>query len=281
MASMLNAKRHYTWGNLLTRLPNSLLILPAIVMLVAPVLAQLNLVLLSLLISLVLVTFLALALLIHHIPRGIVSLSLRQRADGLVLLATSGTQQLPLTALVALAGAILLPAQLATYAAIAVLVRPFRLLSNIFVTVLTPELIRQHRPNYTRMLIGLLGLAALAGVFTVFVGPALVSWAYAGRYDHGVPLIPILALAGSLRLVSTLPRSYLIGRADTSILNRYIVVKVIAVLVAILLGILLTVRLSIVGLAVGIALIELTNTSLNYLFLRVAHRQELLHQSAS
>ncbi|MEE9216989.1 MAG: hypothetical protein V3U32_06085 [Anaerolineales bacterium] len=281
MAYMLTAKRHYTWGNLLLRLPNSLLILPALVLLFIPELATLNPVLLWLLVSLVLVNLLGLALLVHHFPRGTLTITLRQRADGLILLASTGTQNLPNNGLVALAGAILLPAQLATFAAMAVLMRPFRLLSNILVMILTPELIRQYRPSYTRMLIGILGLAALAGVFTAIVGPPLASWVYAGRYDDGITLIPILVLAGSLRLAGSLPRSYLLGRARTSTLNRYVVVMAIAVLVALLLGILLTDRLGIVGLAVGITLIELANASLNYLFLRVAHRQEPLQQSAS
>ena len=281
MAYMLTAKRHYTWGNLLLRLPNSLLILPALVLLVVPPLAGLNLVLLWLLASLVFVDLLGLALLVHHFPRGRLTISLRQRADGLILLASTGTQNLPNNGLVALAGAIMLPAQLATFAAMAVLMRPFRLVSKILVMVLTPELIRDYRPSYTRMLIGLWGLAVLAGTLTVIVGPALASWAYGGRYDDGEMLIPFLALAGSLRLAGALPRSHLLGRAETAVLNRYVLAKVLAFLVAVTLGVGLTIQFGIVGLAAGFALIELTDAALDYRFLRVDRGREATARSPS
>lgn len=274
MAYMLTAKRHYTWGNLLLRLPNALLILPALVLLVIPSLAGLNLVLLWLLASLIIVDGLGMALLIHHFPRGKLTISLRQRADGLIMLASTGSRNLPTSGLIALAGAILLPGQLAIFAAMAIIVRPFTLASNLLVMVLTPELIRDYQPSYTRMIIGLWTLAVLAGAAAVIVGPPLASWAYGGRYDDGATLIPLLALAGSLRFAGVLPRSHLFGRAETAILSRYVIAKALSLLVAMLLGVRLTYQFGIVGLAGGIALIQLADTTLDYGFLRIARSHE-------
>jgi O-antigen/teichoic acid export membrane protein len=123
--------------------------------------------------------------------------------------------------LVAIAGRILPPQDLAAYAAVAILLRPFRLLRSVLASILMPEFVRRPRTTYARHMAGVLVLGLAAGLASVALLPPLAAWFYGERYSAGLPLIPLLTVGGILHLTTVVPKSDLSGRATTALASRF------------------------------------------------------------
>lgn len=266
IAFMFNSQERYVLSNILIRLPNALLILPAAATLASPEFRRLNLVLTLHALGIAASFIFALYLMTRFSPRGKQRISLRQRAEGLIFLGSSIAHVLSEQGLTAVAGVFIAAEQLAVFAAIAILVRPFRLLRSILGSILTPELIRRPRSNPSGLFMGILALSVLVGAGAIVLAPPFSRWFYQGQFDAGLILIPTLALAGAIQLISLLPRSEIRGRAPNRILNRHVLALTFALLGGVIAGGLLIVNAQLMGLALAVLLLEAISALVSFYY---------------
>ncbi|TFH37002.1 MAG: hypothetical protein E4G99_03585 [Anaerolineales bacterium] len=233
---MLNSSRHYAWANLLLRMPNSLLILPALAVIIFTVDSEINIVLTLYSTLSAAVASLGLYLLCKYIPRGKRAILWKERLKGIIFLFTQSSYLLPEQGIVAIGGGLIPPSQLAIFGAMAVLLKPFDLLTSVLRSVLTTELIREREQKRTLPLIAIGIVAILALGLTILFGPALIAAANSDRFNEGLVLIPWLALAGSFRLIEILPRSFIIGNAGQRHLRRFVLWQVLVAIFILSLG---------------------------------------------
>ena len=277
-SSMLSASGHYTWSSLIVRVPSALLLPIGLGSLFLPALRQLNTVIILQLAGTGVTVILASYLMAQLLPRTGGAITLRERLQGIPFLLSSAILLIPDHVVVALGGAILTAPQLATYAAIAVLLRPFRLIRAVLSMVMMPELIKRQRQHYWRLAVGLWGLAIAAALAAILLTPLVARWFYAGKYQEGYSLVPLLALAGVAHLTSVLPKSHLYGTAQSAFLNRFISAQVAGLGAALLVGGVLIARLGTVGLALAVILAETSVTTISYVAwwrLRTANRPSM------
>jgi len=221
-SQMLNSSRHYAWASILLRLPNSMLIIPAAVLLMVGASSELDTVLGLYSVLSAIVAGFGLYLVHKFLARGPRRILWKERLDGVIFLFTQSSYSLPEQGIVAIGGGLLPASQLAVFGAMAVLLKPFELLTGVLRNVLTTELIRRREQKRTLPMLTIMGIAALALGLTIFFGPAFMALIYSRRYTEGAAMIPWLALAGSFRLVEILPRSYVIGNARQHALRRFV-----------------------------------------------------------
>ncbi len=221
-SQMLNSSRHYAWASILLRLPNSMLIIPAVVLLTVDAGSELDTVL-GLYAGLsAIVACIGLYLVHRFLHRGHRRILWKERLDGVIFLFTQSSYSLPEQGIVAIGGGLLPASQLAVFGAMAVLLKPFDLLTGVLRNVLTTELIRKREQKRTPLILTITGIAALALGLAIFFGPSFMALIYSDRYAEGAALIPWLALAGSFRLIEILPRSYVIGNARQHDLRGFV-----------------------------------------------------------
>jgi O-antigen/teichoic acid export membrane protein len=270
-SSVLSSQQLYIWAIPILRVPNALLIVPAVAFAVEPEIANLETVLTSNLLFIGLTAVLAIYLLSRLVPSGITSLSLRSRLQGLVFLASSSSSLIPEQGLIAIAGIMIAPEALAIYAALALLLRGFEFLADVMSKVLSTELLKREIPNYGNLFIGLVVMILGMGAVAVVATPTVSRWIYAGRYDHGAGLIGWLVLAGMFRLSETLPRGYITGHASDKQLRSVISARILIGLVGAILGVVLISKLGLIGLASSRAGIYLARSLAGYYYFRQIH----------
>ena len=251
---MLNSHGHYVWSSILLRIPNALLIVPALLITLLPKLSQLEVVIGLHFVGLLAVLLISYWLASRNIRRGTSRISADERKQGLVFLVNQSSLLLSYQGILVVGGALISPARLASYAAMALLLRAFKLLTSIQSMVLTPELIRTERPNYWRLISWAAAIAIIAGLLTVAFAPTLAEWAYSGKYDEGLVLIPWLALAGMLMILEIIPRSHLIGRTRWPTVKRFVLSQGAIMLFVFAVGVFIVMQLNILGMAIATTL---------------------------
>lgn len=272
ISKILLSQRYYMWGSLLLRLPNSLLILPVLVLPLVPDSDRLRILLIlhaSLTWLVVVMGFFKLSRLVR---RGTMRLMLHKRWQGFLFLLSSATKLLPYEGFVAIAGAMISAEQLAGFAAIAQFTRPFNLLYGIQNQVFTTEFARKKRVRYGRIVLVILSLTILMSVSMVLVLPALSNWIYSGRYESFVYLSHWLVLSFSLKLVEALPHSHAIGRTPIMIVNRFIGTQAFFALLGFFMVIILVERRGLLGLAWAMCLMFFIRALISYLFMWRTHK---------
>lgn len=267
-SSVLSSQQLYVWAIPILRVPNALLIVPAVAFAVEPAMANLETVLASNLFFIGLTTVFAIFLLSRLVPSGIASLSLRSRLQGLVFLASSSSSLIPEQGLIAIAGIMIAPEALAVYAALTLLLRGFEFLADVMSRVLSTELLKREVPSYVNMLIGIAAMTLGMGAVAIVATPAISRWIYNGQYDHGAGLIGWLVLAGMFRLSETLPRGYISGHASDKQLRNVISARILIGLVGAAFGIVLISNLGVIGLASSRAGIYLARSLTGYYYFR-------------
>jgi O-antigen/teichoic acid export membrane protein len=263
---MLNAHGHYIWSSLLLRLSSAMLIVPGTWTFVAGNSTRLVPLLLFYSSGLALTLMILIWLLSRHLSRGSRRITLSQRLEATVFLASTGMSFLPDQGITAIAGALLRPETLALYAAMAVFARPFKLGTNILSMIMTPELVRRRRARYLNLTLGLWSLALLSSLGIALLGPGVAHWVYGGRYDGGLGLLPFLALGGALQLTVVLPRSDLGGRAPMALLRRlFLALAAVFGLLAILSAFMIT-TLGILGIAIAALALQVSRTLITYVY---------------
>ena len=271
---MLNAHGHYIWSSLLLRLPSASLIVPGLLTFAAGSSTRLAGLLLFYSSALALTLLFLIVLLSRHLSRGPRHITLSQRLEATVFLASTGIGFLPDQGITAIAGALLRPETLAIYAAMMVFARPFKLGANILTMIMTPELVSRRRGRYLNLTFGLWGFALLCSLGIALLGPALAHWAYRGRYESGLVLLPLLALAGALQLTLVLPRSDLGGRAPIALLRRLFIVLAGVLGLLTVLGALLITKLGILGIAIAALALQAGRNLISYAYWREYRRRE-------
>ena len=272
ISKMLLSQSYYMWGSLLLRLPNSLLILPVLVLSLIPDSERLR-VLLILHVSLTwLVVVIGFFKLSKLVRRGTTRLMLHKRWQGLFFLLSSATKLMPYEGFVAIAGAVISAEQLAGFAAIAQFTRPFNLFYGIQDQIFTTEFARNRHIQYSRIVLVILSLTILMAVSMVLVLPALSNWIYSGRYESFVYLSHWLVLSFSLKLVEALPHSHVIGRTPIKIVNRFIGTHTFFALLGFLMVIILVERRGLLGLAWAMCLMFFIRALISYLFMWRTHK---------
>jgi O-antigen/teichoic acid export membrane protein len=255
MATMLASHRHYALASTLPRLPNGLLLIPALLITLAPALQTLPVAA----VGLTLAAGASLGVgwwgLVRLRATGWQRISLQQRGYGLVFLASQMTSLVPDYLLLAAAAFFAPPEDLALYAALALLFRPTQLLQNVLAQVMVTELARGERPRLRRLLTLFAGATALLiGGGILLAGP-VTHFAYAGRYTPSLLLIAGISIASGLDVLETLPRSYLVGRGSRRALGWFGVSQVLIALAGMAFGLALVAARGIEGAAIGAALI--------------------------
>ena len=267
LSMVLAQQRHYVWSSALLRLPNGLLIFPALLMLVRPSLVRLEFILISLLAFLALTTLLGAGLLWRRLERGRAQITLRQRLDGLVLFVSHVAVLIPQRGLIVVAGAMLAPENVAALAALVALLRVFDLIGDPAGRVFSTEMARHS----SRIGFGLFAapwlLAAILAAAVLIGFPQLTHHFYAGRYDFAVPFLPWLVLAAALRLVEIVPRGVLAYLASRPLLNRFSFIQCAIAIGGIVLMMKWTADHGFSGILYAYTLIVAARTIVSYLFL--------------
>lgn len=257
-AALLNAAGSYTWSAVLLRLPNAMVLGAWVSGVILPSLSSLGAAL-AFHLGTAVVSLVGAVLLLHRTcPRGTLRIPVRQRMEGLAFLGSSLTMVMPDQGLVAVAGRLLTPQELAAFAAAAILLRPFRLLRSVLASILMPELIRRGQGGYRRYFLALGSLAAAAGLISALALPPLARWFYGSRYAEGIAVVPILAVAGVLHLITVIQKSDFSARATASNFSRYVLTLVLAVSAAMALGAVGVILAGVLGLALAVVLAEAT-----------------------
>lgn len=192
-SAMLNSQGHHASAAVLLRAPNAFLLVPGLLALFDQPEINLPVVLLAHLTATAIALFIATLILLRSLPIGAQRISRSQRLSGTAFLASSATDLLPEQGLIAVAGRILPLNQVASFAAVAVLTRPFRLLRNVLAMILAPDLVRFRRSSYRRLLAGIWGLALACGLAAAILVPPIATRFYGGRYQEALAWIPYLS----------------------------------------------------------------------------------------
>ena len=261
---MINSRGYYVWSSLFLRLPNALIVVPALIAILNLQVINLSGVLIFHVLIMLPVVVASYVLASRKLELGSQRISPQERKQGLYFLANEISLVVSTYGLLVIAGAILSPALVATYAAVAIFLRAFRLLSGIQVMVLIPELIRTKAPRYGRLFVASTTIALGAGLLIAILGPAIARWAYSGKFEEGTFLIPWLAMSGALLLMEVLPRSYIFGRLGWPKLRRFIVIQILIMMTVWLISLLLIWRAGVLGIALSTTLALLIRNILAY-----------------
>jgi len=265
---MLNAVRNYSWASVLMRVPNSLLIIPGLLLSLFEIDQKLDLTLTLYTVVTLFISIFGLFILNRVRFRGHRIVSLSERRSGFVFLFTQSSYSLPEQGVVALGGGLLDPIRLATYGAVAPLLKPFDMLTDVLRNVLTTELIHLQLQQLRRLVAGLWTTGLIASLFTIAAGPILIDWLYSGRYTAGKALIPWLAVAGLFRLLEVFPRSHIIGQSVQRTLRRFVLWQSISAALLLSGGLALIQKNSVIGIAWTMAAIQLIRFLISELFYR-------------
>jgi hypothetical protein len=220
-SAVLGQQQFYAWSGALLRMGNAMLIFPALLMLIQPSLRQLNFVLLSLLVFLGTTALLGGILLARRLTPGRNQISLRQRATGLIFLASILALLVPQRGQIVVAGAMLSAEKVAALAALASILRVFDLVGEPAGRVFSTEMARHPRAVSPGLLFAPWLLAGLLSAALLVALPPVAHYFYAGRYDSALGLLGWLVLAGALRFVEIVPRGFLAYLAPARSFNFY------------------------------------------------------------
>lgn len=230
-SKIFHSQRHYTIGSLLLRLQNGLAILAIPLLPLFPASARLTFALVAQTLVVGVGVVIEFVLLLKMVPRGSAQIHLQERLQGLAFLAINFSAMFPTDGLLAVSGALITREHFASFAALFALFRPFLLVYNILNQVFLTELARRQAINYWRLIAGLWAGAGVLCVGSLIVLKPLAFLIYADQYTNSIFLIYWLALAMGLYMIEVLPRSNVIARCSTKVVNRFIGAQVLATLV--------------------------------------------------
>jgi O-antigen/teichoic acid export membrane protein len=272
--SMLNSQGHYAWSAFLVRAPNSALLIPGLAGLWLASSVRLGEALAVYLGATLIALLIGIAILLRVLPAGARRISGRERLNGAVFMGTLVTDLLPDQGLIAVAGKILPLGQVAAFAAVAIFIRPFRLVRGILAMILTPDLLRYRRASYRKLVTGVWTLALLCGLATAVLIPPLASRFYGDRYQEAIGWIPIMALAGVL-LVGVVPaRSDLAARSPIGTMGGFALAYFGSMMVSLGIGIAGMLTWGAAFLPFAVVLLQATECAVGYGFWFSFRRRE-------
>lgn len=234
---ILTANRYHTWSNVLRRLAVSSYLIAAILALCYPQLAHFTVFIVCWLIGSILTLTLALFFTYRFIPNGKQVLSANDRRMGTSLTLYTGSFYLPEQIMVTLVAPLLDAAVFAAFSGQYALARVFGILLLILKPLLTTELVRDQQTDLNQPLLLGLALTVIMTVGAALTFPYFSQILYSGRYNDYQWLLYILIFMATLPFLQLLPDAYLLGRALSANLSRYIHIKTIGVVVIMVVGI--------------------------------------------
>lgn len=131
MSFTLGSQRVFIWLNLLVRLPNGAMVVPALLAIRFRGFASLEHMLGAQFAVTCLAVLVGYAVLRRRVPNDSIRIGLRARFQGISLLAIQSSTIIVDRGLITIAGLLVAPAEIATLSAIAILLRPMQLLRNV------------------------------------------------------------------------------------------------------------------------------------------------------
>ncbi len=267
---MLNSHRHYVWSTLLLRFPNALFIIPVALAMAGLIKADVT----SFLISQVIISFacsmIGLAGLSINMPPGTISIPIKERKEAIGLFLLLATHLLIDPGMIMMAGYFVAADQLAAFAGLMNLLRPFLLIWSILLQTLSVEFGRNHQFPKRRLLLGTWALALALFFATWAAVPILMDLLYSSKYNIISPAALPISLLGALLITETVPRSFIAGAANDRDLRRYVRDQILSALICAAAGIVFINRLGVFGAAwTGFVLMLMRNwIAYAYLFRR-------------
>ena len=266
-SSVLAQQRHYAWSSALVRLGNGLLIVPAILMLVAPSVRRIDFVLASLLVFLATGALLGGILLQRRLHRGSRVITFGDRLTGLVFLASILALVVPQRGLIVVAGALLEPATVAALAAVISILRVFDLIGESAGRVFSTEMAQHSGRLNAGLFVAPWLFAALLSFGALLVLPTMIHHFYNGRYDVALPLLPWMIIAAASRFVEIVPRGYLAYTTTPRRLQGFAAAQSAAAILGILLMLYWAGTQGAAGLVRASAAIAVARLMVSYLFM--------------
>jgi len=264
---MLNSQRHYVWSTLLLRFPNALFIIPVALALTGLMKADVTSFLISQVIIGLACSMIGLAGLYLNMPAGTISISIKERKEAIGLFLLFATHLLIDPGMIVMAGSFVAADQLAAFAGLMNLLRPFLLIWSIFLQTLGVEFGRNHQFPKSRLLLGTWALALALFFVTWAAMPALMDFLYSSKYNLIIPAGLPISLVGALLITETVPRSFIAGAANDRDLRRYVQDQILSALICTAAGIALINRLGIFGAAWAGFLLMLVRNWVAYAYL--------------
>lgn len=264
LSQMLGSQRHYIAGSVLLRLPYNLLFLALLPFAYIPTASQLAYLALALIACNGITVGIGLFTLWQKTQPGLVSITTRDRIQGLAFMVSGLAYQLPEEGLFSLAGTLLPTPELAPVAAFTLFLRPFGMLFDSLNQILLTELARRPRFQFWTMWAALMGLTVCVGLGAAFLVPVAAHILYNSRYDSTQYLIPLLTLSASLQLCEVLGRAFINARAPLRRVNFFITVHTVLALGGAAFTLLLVKNLGVIGLALGAVTIYILRNLVSY-----------------
>ncbi|MCD6401315.1 MAG: hypothetical protein J7L73_05235 [Anaerolineales bacterium] len=264
--ALLNAHRQYIWANLLLRIPGATTFFPAFLGLFIPLFANLDVILITIILAIICMALLSLYLLGKYSSHGEKHIPLRTRLLGLGLMVLIATHFVPFQGLTVLGGILVPLDQLAALTAFSILLRPFNLLREVITQMMSVEMARNPKLNHQRIAFWLWSSAIILGGLAILLLPLITPYLYGNRYNTYIDLIFPLAISGALVMAEILPRSYLTARAEAHLLNLFVTAHLVTAILGVGIAILLGFHAGIIGIAWAGAIILVIRNLCGYGF---------------
>jgi hypothetical protein len=272
LSAIFAARRRHVWSNLLLRLPSSLMIAPALAIILVAPRQRLPAALVGYLVSLALVVAVSYLALSWGGKDGGERLGWRQRMQGLWLLASQASTIALDQGLLVIAGAMLPTERVAVQAAIVTLLSPLQLVWSVLTNILLGELAQRRTIRYGPMIAGVTALAISLVLAAAAIGPLALRLLFAGRYELGEGLVAAYAFIYLFKLAETFPRTHITSRASAKALSVYVSLQLFLALAGMAGTVILARRLGLAGVIAGGLALSGARATLSYLFLwRTVH----------
>jgi O-antigen/teichoic acid export membrane protein len=265
-SELLASQRHYIIAGISQRIPNALMLLPAVLTLIFVPLANLQLILIAQSIVLLIGVVVMVVYQQKNIPNGTKIIPLKNRLYGLVMLVGMSSTLAPDYGLVAMGGLLLADLPMASFLALTTLFRPVQLFHNVVYQITSTEVSRNRELQYSRLFMVFGGLFALIMIGGALVIPILSSLAYDGRYDFASFLIPYIAFSNAVDVAEILPRGYLYANAPNRLLNVFILWQACLSVLGLLIGLVLIGTQGLLGLVIATAFGMSARCAVSYIY---------------
>jgi len=228
----------------------------------------------GLLIVSVLVSVIAILVMIRSIPEGTERLDRKRLlVDGVVFFGLSSSSLMMVKVERFFLGGIGSFADVGAYYAVSVaVVTVYGIAASGGSYVLLPHFAQGGTVHIRRNLLLLVAVgAAIAVPYLVASGP-IIHLLYNGRYDNVAYLVPLFLVIGMLQLVYLLPSSYVGGKAESSVLRKFLLLGLSALSVNVILCIILIPRIGLTGAASATAIAWFVRVAGGLWFTRVTVR---------
>jgi len=140
---------------------------------------------------------------------------------------------------------------LAVYAVIMSIMKVYDFAGMALNHVLLPKIHSLSSKQIMKMTIGIVLTGLAVSIAYLCYGKELIQILYKGKYDNGVFLLPVFCMAGMLKLVYTVPSSFISAVSSEQIMKAFMYVNIVAVVINYASNVYLIYHYGILGAALG------------------------------